>query len=504
MRRGSEYTPSAHARAKGGPSSAWAAVRLLERGRRRWLRRTPVASVILLAWLLGVFPWPVTPVLAATITVTTTSDDFTPANGQCSLREAIQVANTNSNATFTECAVSGMLGNDTITLQSGQTYTLSLDITAGNENSNIEDDLDIAAASTAGTLTIQGNGATIQRDASLGCSLDFTDPAGEFRIFEVLGGGNLTLQNVTVQNGCADDDTFFEFVGGGIYVANGGTLNATTSTISGNSAGHLGGGIRNFSTVTLTNSTISGNSADGDGGGIWNEDTVNTSFVTIANNSAGAAGGGIFNDGGAVSIKNSIVGDNTAGVGPNCSGDITASAANLATDTTTMSCGTTNFTYVALTALNLGPLANNGGTTQTHALQSTSAAIDAVSNCTDLKSPNPQQVTTDQPGVRRPQGNLCDVGAYEAPAPPPSSSNVLRLQSNGSCLELDRDRRIYRFRAANGRVFTRPLRFTPRGSRLEFQSPRGQSPLLKGTIDLNRRTGSAALVVPLSQGAADT
>ncbi len=51
----------------------------------------------------------------------------------------------------------------------------------------------------------------------------------------------------------------------------------------------------------------------------------------------------------------------------------------------------------------LGPLANNGGPTQTMALKAGSPAIDAVQFC-----PPPK---TDQRGVKR-QGP-CDVGAYE-------------------------------------------------------------------------------------------
>ncbi len=255
-----------------------------------------------------------------------------------------------------------------------------------------EDDLDIANAATAGTLTIQGNGATIQRDPTLTCTLNGTDAVGEFRIFEVHTGVNLTLQNVTVTNGCADGSSFPDGAGGGIV-----NLSTAVPNLS-------------LSTVTITNSTISGNSTGGDGGGIWNGGTLNASFVTIANNSAGAGGqgGGIFSDAGTVNIKNSIVGDNTAGGGgANCSGGVTASGANLATDG---SCS--GFTQVTSAALNLQPLGNYGGATETHALPAGSVAIDGVlsGQCNDL---NNTLVTTDQRGVPRPQGARCDVGAYE-------------------------------------------------------------------------------------------
>jgi len=54
----------------------------------------------------------------------------------------------------------------------------------------------------------------------------------------------------------------------------------------------------------------------------------------------------------------------------------------------------------------LGPLASNGGPTQTHALLAGSSAIDAAN---DTLCP-----ATDQRGINR-QGAHCDIGAYEAP-----------------------------------------------------------------------------------------
>jgi hypothetical protein len=53
----------------------------------------------------------------------------------------------------------------------------------------------------------------------------------------------------------------------------------------------------------------------------------------------------------------------------------------------------------------LGPLADNGGPTRTHALLLGSPAIDAAST--------PDCPTTDQRGVLRPQGAACDIGSYE-------------------------------------------------------------------------------------------
>ena len=62
--------------------------------------------------------------------------------------------------------------------------------------------------------------------------------------------------------------------------------------------------------------------------------------------------------------------------------------------------------------LKLGPLQSNLGPTETHRLGEGSVAIDQipVEDCVDTDG---QPLTTDQRGVERPQGEKCDVGAYE-------------------------------------------------------------------------------------------
>ena len=100
---------------------------------------------------------------AAGITVNTTTDELT-TNGNCSLREAIQAANTD--AAVDVCAAGS--GADTITLPAG-TYTLTL--TGAGEDANATGDLDITD-----TLTLEGaDMATTIIDAnSLDRALHFT------------------------------------------------------------------------------------------------------------------------------------------------------------------------------------------------------------------------------------------------------------------------------------------------------------------------------------------
>src|SRR5689334_3438946 len=97
---------------------------------------------------------------AATITVNTTTDEFdVAANGTCSLREAVQAANTN--APFGGCSAGN--GDDAIQLSAG-TYTLTR--TGANEDGNATGDLDITssvAISGAGAASTVIHGNAIDR-----------------------------------------------------------------------------------------------------------------------------------------------------------------------------------------------------------------------------------------------------------------------------------------------------------------------------------------------------
>jgi hypothetical protein len=97
--------------------------------------------------------------------------------------------------------------------------------------------------------------------------------------------------------------------------------------------------------------------------------------------------------------------------GGDCSGSVAANDHNLmqsalAADTCGLSDDPGN-SRIGVDPL-LGPLADNGGGTQTHALLPGSPAIDAGNNATCL--------AIDQRGIARPQGAACDIGAVEAQA----------------------------------------------------------------------------------------
>ena len=188
------------------------------------------------------------------------------------------------------------------------------------------------------------------------------------------GGGIFNPGTLTLTNSSVSGNSSNAFGGG---IDNFGDMTLVNSTVSGNSARH-GGGIINDGTLTLTNSTVSGNSTDGSGGGINNGGTVNLFNTTITNNRADAdfnlsgIGGGVFNDGGSILIfQNTILAGNFE---TDCAGTITSNGNNLMWNVSG-DC-TVNGGGVTFAIPQLGPLQNNGGPTQTHALLSGSPAID--------------------------------------------------------------------------------------------------------------------------------
>jgi len=226
----------------------------------------------------------------------------------------------------------------------------------------------------------------------------------------IYNDGTLTLTDCTVSSNTAP------IYGGGIYNHGSGALNIYSSTISGNTttnSGSAGGGIYNSGTVSMWNSTVSGNTSDY-GGGIYNNTSITLSQCTVSSNTATYYGGGIWN-GANSDLKSTIVADNTAPIGPDFDNALDSYGYNLIEDVKDCTITEIVNSGTDLTGVtpNLGPLRNNGGSTQTHALLSGSPTIDA-GDCTD-KDGNP--VTTDQRGVKRPQGSQCDIGAYEVEVP---------------------------------------------------------------------------------------
>lgn len=302
-------------------------------------------------------------------------------------------------------------------------------------------------------IIINGNDATIRRSLS--------SQKMAIRLFHVSANGDLTLNDLTLLDGLGmhPPDITLPLVnnggaifnngqlkvyksvlvgnrairGGGIYNAVSGVMTIDSTSIISNKAdissgpGERGGGIRNDGQASISNSTIANNFAWESGGGIANSGPLRISNSTLSGNSTFAIGGSAIHGHGDLMIEYSTISNNYGGptyaifyanalstvelsntiIADNPIGDClftapvtTLTGANLDSDG---SC--TGFSLTANPLLD--PLANNGGPTDTHALQPASPAMDAaLGSCP----------ASDQRGQSRPGGPACDLGSYEDPS----------------------------------------------------------------------------------------
>ncbi len=353
---------------------------------------------------------------------------------------------------------------------SGGGIFASLDSTLSITSSTIAGN---SAGSFGGGIYTDGN-ATVNDSTIENNTTQFYDGGG------IENDGTLTLAGTIVADNTAG------YIGGGI--ANGGTLAVTSSTISSNtgqwggggivsSDGTLttvasssvsdnvagpygsgdGGGVFTFGTTTITGSAIDNNSSDGTGGGVLSEVNLTLTNSTVAGNSDGYIAGGIYsygtltavNDtiagnsvsggsgsggglyfisgGGAATLSNTIVAQNTDSTGADdIAGTVAAgSAYNLIG--TGGSGGLTNSdgNQVGVTNPGLGVLANNGGSTQTIALLPGSPAINAGSNDLAVDA-NGNPLLYDQRGAGFPRfdGGKVDIGAFQSDVVAPTPMTV--------------------------------------------------------------------------------
>lgn len=348
------------------------------------------------------------------------------ASANCTLRAAIMEAN-------------ALPGADTIILRA-DTYTLA--IPGNSEHAAASGDLDILDS-----VTIQG----------VDPASTIIDGAGIDRIFEIILAGNVSISQLTVQNGLAGSNTpgyFVDFAGGGISnVGNsstvilkdvdirdnaaqtgGGvfnvfsTLQIHNSTVHNNSAtAGSGGGVAESlaSRLSIYNTTISGNQATGSGGGLITANLATVlNNVTLFNNVADSDNDGTGNGGGLAqgitgpSMGNTILAENfdTGGEADDCAGGISSRGYNLiGTDggcTISVNIGDQIGTMASPLDPVLAPLGDNGGATPTHALLNGSPALDNGNPALPGSGGNACE-TSDQRSTDRAANAPCDIGAFE-------------------------------------------------------------------------------------------
>ncbi len=149
-----------------------------------------------------------------------------------------------------------------------------------------------------------------------GATLSLTHSAIKENLACKGGGINANTSTVTISNSNIEDNTatILNGTGGGVYLANSGTITIERSTFDGNEA-DSGGGFYNNSSgdATITDSSFSHNDAV-EGGGLYLYGSSSLTNVTINNNTADTGGGGIAVEG-TVNLENVTIAGNTAAYG---------------------------------------------------------------------------------------------------------------------------------------------------------------------------------------------
>lgn len=307
---------------------------------------------------------------AATYEVTVL-DDTVAADGDCTLREALDNANANA-VNNEDCPATGTPGDDTITFASGlagntlelPTVALTVNDVDGNAliidggEPDIDGDqprvlLDALAENDADHRVLElDTPLTLQR-VNLAGGRATTANGGN-----ILARAALILEGVDIVNGLATGTAAGAGAGGAIYIDVGGSLTASGSSLNNNTAYRAGGAIADgsgapgnvqFSGGFITrnvagerdedgdsegfvpadggglhlpnggvlqeDANINNNLATGNGGGIWLGSggtlTITGSNLT-SHDAEGEGGGNIYSDGGAIQIIESTITDGDA------------------------------------------------------------------------------------------------------------------------------------------------------------------------------------------------
>lgn len=354
--------------------------------------------------------------VTSSIVVTTASDDLVHTG--ISLRDAIAQANLDAGQGRSDTIrFSSSLYGQTITLAQGAAGSLVLSGHGGLITIDGGGKITVSGAAAsrifqvaAGTQAVlagltmidgkagDGDGGAVNNAGTLMMVNDRMSNNTATNGGAIDNAGILTLMNATISSNTAT-------TGGGIDNHSGGRMTVTGSTLSANTGSYVGGAINNLAVMTVVNSTLAGNSSYL-GGAINNGNQYGTGGTlmltndTISGNTVSGNGGGIYMENGgydpkpsSLTLRNTIVAGNRADQpGP----DLYVSSGALAGSYNLIGIGT-NLTGISNNTKGnqvgtvsspidprLGPLANNGGPTQTMALQWNSPAIAGAGAVTTL------------------------------------------------------------------------------------------------------------------------
>ncbi|MFQ5717937.1 MAG: choice-of-anchor Q domain-containing protein [Acidobacteriota bacterium] len=377
-------------------------------------------------------------------------------DGVCTLDEAVLSANTNGAVGSLDCAP-GQIGADVVVLGPGTYALLPSDLARVDGLGALRESLQIAGAGAGATLilaagrastpvavdpsaadievaltalTLAGDsrqegfrGVDLQGSGFTGARRDLIVADSVIRDFDMVNGsgggilstvGTVTLLRAAIVHNSADN-------GGGLFIGSSGSAVVLDSTLSHNVAVRgLGGGlVLNPSAVgTVLNSTVARNEALSVGGVF----TASGSVLEMANTTVSENMSTLFTGGvrafGLTRVANSIVLANVSG---DCSGFVLSDDYNLfglGAGCPVTGAGDREVDPAVTFTEILGPLADNGGPTQTYAPLPGSLAVDSgdPAGCMD---PGGVALDADQAGGPRPVDGdgdglaICDVGSFE-------------------------------------------------------------------------------------------
>ncbi|MEM7247279.1 MAG: choice-of-anchor Q domain-containing protein [Acidobacteriota bacterium] len=357
--------------------------------------------------------------------MTTTDDNLTAGDDDCTLWEAIANANADSDTTGGDCAAGS--GVDTVMVPAG-TYTLTL--SGAGEDGNLSGDLDLTDADATTiqgedtrTTLIDGDAADTVIDVAGGAVAvlnDLTLQDGFGSRGEVAGGGlfgnsgsDITLRRVRITGNTTSSGRDAAGIGG-----DGLTLTIDECLIDNNIAAEDGGGLELGGTIT--NTTISNNVGRVGGGLRLLSGTLTLVNVTVTGNrTTNGVGGGLARSAGTLEYQGSIIASNVGpdGTSPqDCGGVVSSLGGNLlGQNGDPQGCMVGMDTVLdgdISTAIDV-TLADNGGPTDTHALVTDGPAVDQIP---DGMLGCGTTIISDQIGTSR--LGTCDIGAFEIPPVP--------------------------------------------------------------------------------------